>query len=247
MENVNLEKSAGAEHCRAARTIARYLFIAVCSIVLGACSAWAQSETTSSRELKYVVILTRHGVRSPTSKLQDLHSYSAKPWPSWGVEPGMLTAHGARLMTLMGVYDRAYLTSQRLLESSGCADAGRVHIRADVDQRTRETGRVWAEGLLPGCKVNIEVIESADPLFGPITTGVAKPDRALALASITGRIGGNASALAATHQQAFERLRYLLFDCKPKLPCPAESQPGKRALLNSLRRLSPAKVSGCQT
>ena len=33
----------------------------------------------------------------------------------------------------------------------GCSDAGRIHIVADSSQRTLETGRAFAESLMPGC------------------------------------------------------------------------------------------------
>ena len=58
-------------------------------------------------ELKFVVIVSRHGVRSPTGKLDQLNQYSRQPWPTWSVPAGYLTEHGAKLMTLFGSYDRA--------------------------------------------------------------------------------------------------------------------------------------------
>src|SRR5207249_10238691 len=99
-------------------------------------------------------------------------------------------------------------------------------------QRTRETARAWAEAALPGCHITVDAMTSgADPLFHAVGTGVAKPDRELALASVTGRIGGNATALVASHRHAFEILRYLLTGCGAIGPCAAEEKPGKQALL----------------
>src|SRR5919197_3314947 len=114
------------------------------------------STATEGPRLQFVVILTRHGVRSPTWPPEQLDTYSAEAWPSWGVKPGELTAHGAKLIKQLGGYDRAYLAAAGLLQPTGCADAAHIRIRADVDQRTRETGRVWAEGALPGCKITVE-------------------------------------------------------------------------------------------
>src|SRR5438876_2700580 len=196
--------------------------------------------STEGARLQFVVILTCHGVRSPTRPLQELETYAAEAWPSWGVKPGELTAHGAKLIKQLASYDRAYLAAAGLLQPSGCADAPHIRIRADVDQRTRETGRVWAEGALPGCHITVETVASGqDPLFHSQAAGVAKPDRELALASITGRIGGNAAALLANHRHAFETIRYLLTGCGPTGACPAEEKPGKQPLLKLKSEIDP--------
>ena len=198
--------------------------------------------STEGARLQFVVILTRHGVRSPTRPLQELETYAAEAWPSWGVKPGELTAHGAKLIHQLGSYDRAYLAAAGLLQPSGCADAPHIRIRADVDQRTRETGRAWAEGALPGCHITVDTMASgADPIFHALATGVAKPDRELALASVTGRIGGNTAALVASHRHAFEILRYLLTGCAAIGPCAAEEKPGKQAVLKLKSEIDPGR------
>ncbi len=52
---------------------------------------YAAAAGSSDSELRYILILSRHGVRSPTASPEDLGRYSAQPWPDWGVAPGMLT------------------------------------------------------------------------------------------------------------------------------------------------------------
>ena len=79
----------------------------------------------------------------------------------------------------------------------------------------------------------------ADPLFHAIGTGVAKPDREMALASITGRVGGNAAPLVASQRHAFDTIRYLLTGCAAFGPCPAEEKPGKQALLKLNSEINP--------
>src|SRR5205085_10563108 len=44
-------------------------------------------------------------------------------------------------------------------------------------------------------------------------------------------IGGNAQALVAANQPAFDTLREVLFGCVPRQPCAAETSPGKNAIL----------------
>src|ERR1700761_1492670 len=91
--------------------------------------------------LKMVIIVTRHGVRSPTGKKEQLNQYSSQPWPDWDVPPGNLTAQGARLMTIFGGWYRLSLAQQGLLASTGCADAAHASFYSDSDQRTVETGK----------------------------------------------------------------------------------------------------------
>src|SRR5690349_13103681 len=67
-------------------------------LLITGCFAPAHAEDS---DLRYVVILSRHGVRSPTAKPEDLNRYSAEPWPDWGVGPGMLTPHGRDLMKIV--------------------------------------------------------------------------------------------------------------------------------------------------
>jgi hypothetical protein len=83
----------------------------------------AQNSAATAPKLMFTVILTRHGVRSPTWTLPVLNEYSAEPWPDWGVAPGKLTPRGRELMTLFGSYYRLYFAAAGLLPSTGCEDA----------------------------------------------------------------------------------------------------------------------------
>ena len=163
-------------------------------------------------QLRYVVILTRHGVRAPTWNAERLNPYAAEPWPEWGVPPGNLTPHGRTLMQLMGAYYRDWLSSERLLNLQGCADASRVYIHADTDQRTLETGRALAETLLPGCPVAVhaEPEGGKDPLFDPIDAGLAKPDWEIAAKAVRERLGDQPGHFADSHRAAFVALQSVL-------------------------------------
>jgi 4-phytase/acid phosphatase len=202
----------------------------------------AQTTATMEPKLKFAVVLSRHGVRSPTWKLSDLNEYSAEPWPDWGVAPGNLTPRGGKLMTLFGSYYRLYFAAARLLRTTGCEDAGHVRIRADVESRTRETARALATGVMPDCSLNVEVVsDGKDPLFSPLAAGIGKPDRTLAASAISGRIGENPNAMVGAYQQTFDTLREVLFGCARATACPEEEKPSKRSVLKQSSLVEPGK------
>ena len=175
------------------------------------------SAQTSARDakLQLVVILSRHGVRSPLSAQADLDKFSAAPWPTWEVAPGILTSHGYELMKIFGTWDRTKFSGEGVLAPTGCADAAHVTILADTDERTRETGKALAEGMFPGC--NIEVHSQpdgvTDPLFLPRKAGIGHPDPALITAAVAGRIGGDPANLTETYHPQLTALDHILSGC----------------------------------
>lgn len=165
-------------------------------------------------ELKYVVYLSRHGVRSPTGKVSQYNLYSTGLWPDWPVKPGYLTSHGFHLMEFFGAFDRMQLAKQGLLQPDGCADASKLTIYADSDERTIETGKAIAQGFMPGCNATIESLPegSNDPLFHPNAVP-SQYDLALATASIAGRIGGDPANLTQAYYQGIAALDHILVAC----------------------------------
>ena len=179
-----------------------------------------QEKTGPVGELKFVVIISRHGVRSPTGKVDQLNQYSAQPWPKWSVPPGYLTEHGAKLMTLFGAYDRILFHAQGLLSGSGCGDAGDITIIADSDQRTRESGKALATGLFPDCPIDVHALAEGthDPLFH-FTPRAGDADRLLATAAVSGRIGNNPAGLIDAYRKQFMEMEAVLTGCENDEPC----------------------------
>ncbi len=180
--------------------------------------------------LKYTVIVTRHGVRSPTWDPSRLNQYSAEPWPDWGVPPGNLTPHGRRAMELIGAYYRGWLSDERLIDPKTCQDASRITIYADKDQRTIETGRALAETLLPGCglKTAFQPGGASDPLFsGTFTADPQRSEQA-----VRERLDPQ---LLQHHRAAFEALQDILGSAKSKVVDPgADVVKGSLALGSTL-------------
>jgi 4-phytase/acid phosphatase len=188
------------------------LALAAVSIPWSAGVVLAQGTPARGEDLKFVVIVTRHGVRPPTVSNDQIDPYSAEPWPKWDVPPGYLTAHGRVLMRLFGAYDRAQFARAGLFTPSGCADADRVYFWADTDERTIETGRALVEGMLPGCTVEVHSAPAGtrDPLFNPVAAGVGHADPDLAVAAVSGRIGGHPEALLAAYRPALVTMQQVL-------------------------------------
>lgn len=167
-------------------------------------------------QLKYVVIVTRHGVRSPTWDTSRLNQYSAEPWPDWGVPPGNLTPHGRRAIELIGAYYRRWLSEERLIEPKTCEDASRITIYADKDQRTIETGRTLADTLLPGCDVKTAFQSggSSDPLF----SGTFTADPELSEQAVRKRLDPQ---LLQHYRAALDALQYILGSASSKVVDPS--------------------------
>jgi 4-phytase / acid phosphatase len=202
-------------------------------------SAIAQTSTRTGEKLQYVIYLSRHGVRSPTDKSEQYGKFSVSAWPEWPVQPGYLTPHGYELMKLFGAYDRIKLANEGLLASAGCDDAAHVTVLADSDQRTRETGKALAEGLMPGCRVETHALAEGmhDPLFHGMSLAEAHLDPALAVAAIGGRIGGNPNNIAEAFRPQLIALDKILAGCG-KVPV---TNPARTSLLDIPALLQPGK------
>lgn len=171
--------------------------------------AWlALSPLAAAPRLKYVVIVSRHGVRSPTWDKARLNQYSAESWPEWGVGPGELTPHGAALIGLMGAYYREWLTGEHLIDPRGCHDANRVHIVADTSHRTLETGRALADSLMPGCGLSVDSQpeDGKDQLF----SGAGTPDPEISRREVRDRMGPDPQKLLTEHRAAIDALQFIL-------------------------------------
>jgi 4-phytase/acid phosphatase len=185
-------------------------------LVVGALAqAPARKSTKEDADLQFVIYLSRHGVRSPTGKAPQYNIYSSASWPIWDVPPGYLTAHGAQLMELFGAWDRAELAAKGLLHERGCEDAAHVTVYADSDQRTQETGKALAKGLLPGCDIHVQFLPEGtnDPLFHSLPDPADVAARQVAVAALAGRIGGDPANLVTVNHDGLAELDHILASC----------------------------------
>lgn len=144
-------------------------------------------------ELVKMVVLSRHGVRSPTQEAKILQAWTQKPWPQWPVARGDLTPRGAQLIAAMWANMKSSLESRGLLEARECP---KVYVRADVDERTQATARALLHGLAPHCKLSYEVAQSKiDPLFHPVKAGLYRYDAIIVATDVLARTHGGLDRL----------------------------------------------------
>jgi 4-phytase/acid phosphatase len=202
--------------------------IAGCAVL----ALFALSAAAEDLVLQQVVLVSRHGVRSPTDIKPPLAQLAADPWPNWEVGPGMLTAHGAQAATLMGSYYRAAFASEGLLAPDGCPRKNDLFVWSDVEERTRASAQAMLDGMYPGCGLEPATqpdLEADDPLFHPTTGGVCKLDGPTARTAILGRTGGDLDALLTANAEPFARLQSVLKCCSPTL-----CKPGRDCTLQQI-------------
>ncbi len=178
--------------------------------------------------LERVVILSRHGVRSPTKQTQLMNDVTPDKWPQWPVAAGYLTPKGAQLVTLMGGFYGDYFRSQGLL-AAGCPTDAVIYAQADVDQRTRLTGQAFLDGIAPGCGLKVHYqadLKKVDPLFHPVDAGVCKLDSTQTHKAVEERLGGPLSELSKRYAKPFAQMGEILnFAASPY--CKSLQQQGK--------------------
>jgi 4-phytase / acid phosphatase len=112
----------------------------------------------------------------------------------------------------LGTFYSDWLAAEGLLKTPGCLDSGRIHIWADKNPRTLETGSALAESLLPGCAIAVhsQKENGSDPLFDPISAGLVKANPQIAVDALRDRLGRQPQQILETYRSAFDALEYVL-------------------------------------
>ncbi|XP_026322554.1 uncharacterized protein LOC113232132 [Hyposmocoma kahamanoa] len=117
----------------------------------------------ASDQLKQVVVLGRHNIRTP---LANLKMYTSKEQLKWSQENGFLTTKGALLEEYLGEYFSDYLRKEELLTNE-CPNDSLVHVYANIYQRTRKTAEHFIRSAFKQCNITINVKPNitSDPVF----------------------------------------------------------------------------------
>jgi 4-phytase/acid phosphatase len=155
------------------------------------------AQQAASEQVRAVVILARHGVRTPIENETRSGAFNAQPWPAWPTEPGLLTPHGIDALKRMGEFYRQRYST--LLE--GCSS---VQVESTNVPRTIASAKAVMSVVAPSCNVQITPDLAADPL------GV---DKAKLSAAIKGRMAAQPQWFTNTFARPLADMHDVLTTC----------------------------------
>ena len=199
--------------------------------------SFAPSSTQGDEVLTKLVIVSRHGVRTPIPPASQLAHWAAEPWPDWKQPAGALTPRGAELARIMGTYYRRYASEGQAATAAGCPP---MYVYADLMERTQATAKSLIEGFAPNCGYTFRTRSDAkiDPIFHPLEAGVCKVDPMIAQTRVLERAGGDLNRITRDLKAPFDALQSILQCCSPSL-CTALGRGEKCTLADLPTVMSP--------
>ena len=144
-------------------------------------------------ELKEVVIMSRHNIRSPLSNGAAYQRVTPHQWFKWTSPGSQLSLRGGVLETEMGQFFRKWVVSEGLLPDNYRPEGDEVLFYANSRQRTFATAKYFSAGFLPFANVEIThkyEEDKMDPLFTPQFTKMNDTYRQQVLAEMQTMNGG---------------------------------------------------------
>ena len=158
------------------------------------CPALAQAQLQRSEafkgkyELKEVVILSRHNIRSPLSTNGSaLSKMTPHEWTNWSSAASELTLRGGVLETEMGQFFRKWTIETGLFKDNYVPTIDEVNVYANSMQRCIATAQYFSGGFMPvaNLRVNHRYVPSKmDPIFFPRLTKSTEAFRTEAMKQI---------------------------------------------------------------
>jgi glucose-1-phosphatase len=174
-------------------------------LALSGTSAQAQRQRSdefhAKYELKEVVVMSRHNIRSPlTSGGAAYQRVTPHSWFQWSSPSSQLSSRGGVLETEMGQFFRKWVVSEGLLPDNYRPEGDEVLFYANSRQRTFATAKYFSAGFLPFANVEIThkyEEDKMDPVFTPQFTKMNDTYRQQVLAEIQAMNGGPQAWMAA--------------------------------------------------
>lgn len=128
----------------------------------------------SRYQLKEVVILSRHNIRSPLSTNgSTLSKMTPHQWTNWTSAASELTLRGGVLETEMGQFFRKWTVETGLFKENHVPTIDEVNLYANSMQRCIATAQYFSSGFMPVANLSVNhrfVPSKMDPIFNPRLT-----------------------------------------------------------------------------
>ena len=177
--------------------------------ILTICGTGLQAQTKRSDdfrakyELKEVVMMSRHNIRSPLSSGAAYQRVTPYEWFAWSSPGSQLSLRGGVLETEMGQFFRKWVVSEGLLPDNYRPEGDEVLFYANSRQRTFATAKYFSAGFLPFANVEITHKydeDKMDPVFTPQFTKMNDTYRQQVLSEMQAMHGGPQAWMAAQQQ-----------------------------------------------
>lgn len=214
------------------------------SIMMILCSILIQANIAEGKEeekLLKIVVLSRHGLRSPIQSHKVLEQWTEKEWPYWTVKDGELTPRGAVLISAFWETLRDEPWFKELFPKSVCPDQGLIYVRANTLERTQATAIALLNGFAPGCGLTYKVLDSSkwDPLFTPLEAKIYTVDLAKAKKEFD-QLYGSIEKFQSELREPLHMIVDTLGPC-PQKTCSAYGLPDKCTILDLPNKVSISK------
>ena len=193
------------------------LMVAVAILTLSGTGMQAQTKRSDDfrarYELKEVVVMSRHNIRSPLSSGGAAYQrVTPHTWFAWSSPSSQLSLRGGVLETEMGQFFRQWVVSEGLLPENYRPEGDEVLFYANSRQRTFATAKYFSAGFLPFANVEIThkyEEDKMDPVFTPQFTKMNDAYREQVLAEMQAMNGGPQAWMAA-QQKTLDLMEELL-------------------------------------
>lgn len=195
----------------------RILAIATAAM-MAVISAQAQikrsDEFRAKYELKEVVVMSRHNIRSPlTSGGAAYKRVTPYEWFKWTSPSSQLSLRGGMNETAMGQFFRQWVVSEGLLPDNYRPKEEEVLFYANSRQRTFSTAKYFSAGFLPFANVEIThklAEDKMDPVFKPQFTKMNDKYRQQVLDEIEAKYKGGPQAWMQSVQPTLTLMEQIL-------------------------------------